>query len=151
MKNICKFFFLALGVYTSAFSQITEITKLPVQDISQSIQESTPLWLSENEIIIFFVNESKDTIFSTRSTNRGKNWSQPQVVQVVQLVIPQDALHLTAIRKSTGKIFLAWSILNESMKLIFSNDNGISWSNPISILGGGSPAVFMKSSSLSGL
>ena len=96
MKSIYKIFLLALGVYTSAFSQITEITRLPVQDISQSIKESAPVWLSENEIIIFYVNESKDTIYSTRSTTRGKNWSQPQVVQVVQLVNPQDALHLTA-------------------------------------------------------
>jgi hypothetical protein len=146
MKNLYKFFFLALGVYSSAFTQITEITRLPVQDFSQSIQESTPLWLSDNEIIIFYVNESKDTIFSTRSTNRGKNWNQPQVVHVVQLVNPQDALYITAIRKSTGRIFLAWSVLNESMKLIFSNDNGISWSNPISILGGGTLPSFTKSS-----
>ena len=41
MKSIYKIFLLALGVYTSAFSQITEITRLPVQDISQSIKEST--------------------------------------------------------------------------------------------------------------
>ena len=41
MKSIYKIFLLALGVYTYAFSQITEITRLPVQDISQSIKEST--------------------------------------------------------------------------------------------------------------
>lgn len=41
MKSIYKIFLLALGVYTSAFSQITEISKLPVQDFSQSIEEST--------------------------------------------------------------------------------------------------------------
>jgi|WetSurMetagenome_2_1015567.scaffolds.fasta_scaffold82931_3 hypothetical protein len=39
MKNLYKFF-LALGVYTSAFSQITEITRLPVQDFSQSIKKA---------------------------------------------------------------------------------------------------------------
>jgi ABC-type amino acid transport system permease subunit len=39
MKSIYKIFLLALGVYTSAFSQITEITRLPVQDISQSIKD----------------------------------------------------------------------------------------------------------------
>jgi hypothetical protein len=146
MKNICKFFFLALGVYTSAFSQITEITKLPVQDISQSIKESAPVWLSENEIIIFYVNQTMDTIFSTKSTNRGKSWGELNVIQTVQLIYPQEALYLSAMRNSTGRIFLAWSVLSESMKLIFSNDNGINWSNPINILGGGSPTVFTKSS-----
>jgi hypothetical protein len=52
MKNLYKFF-LALGVYTTVFSQRPEIKRLPVQEISQSIQESTPVWLSENEIIIY--------------------------------------------------------------------------------------------------
>ncbi|MDH3268015.1 MAG: glycoside hydrolase, partial [Ignavibacteria bacterium] len=137
---------LALSVCFISFPQISEITRLSVQNPSQSIKESAPVWLSENEIIIFYVNESKDTIFSTRSTNRGKNWDQPKVVQTVQLIYPQDALYLTALRKSTGRIFLAWSVLNESMKLIYSNDNGNSWLNPISILGGGSLPVFTKSS-----
>ena len=41
MKSIYKIFLLALGVYTSAFSQITEIIKLPVRDISQLLKEST--------------------------------------------------------------------------------------------------------------
>ena len=146
MKNICKFFFLALGVYTSAFAQITEITKLPVQDISQSIKESAPVWLSENEIIIFYVNQTMDTIFSTKSTNRGKSWGQPNVIQTVQLIYPQEALYLTVMRNSAGRIFLAWSVLSESMKLIYSNDNGISWSEANSILGGGTPSSLIKSS-----
>ncbi len=84
--------------------------------------------------------------FLRRVPDRGKNWSQPKVVQVVQLANPQDALHLTARRKSTGRIFLAWSVLNESMKLIHSNNSGNTWSNPISILGAGSIAAFTKSS-----
>ncbi|MBV6420687.1 MAG: hypothetical protein DAHOPDDO_01944 [Ignavibacteriaceae bacterium] len=36
MKIICKFL-LALWVYLPVFAQITEISKLPVQDNSQSI------------------------------------------------------------------------------------------------------------------
>jgi hypothetical protein len=40
MKSIYKIFLLALGVYKSAFSQITEITRLPVQDFSQSIKKA---------------------------------------------------------------------------------------------------------------
>jgi len=40
MKNLYKFF-LALGVYSTVFSQIPEIKRLPVQEISQSIIEST--------------------------------------------------------------------------------------------------------------
>jgi len=40
MKSIYKIFLLALGVYTSAFAQITEVTRLPVQEISQSINQA---------------------------------------------------------------------------------------------------------------
>jgi hypothetical protein len=43
MKNLYKFF-LALGVYSTVFSQIPEIKRLPVQEISQSNQKNdTPL------------------------------------------------------------------------------------------------------------
>jgi hypothetical protein len=148
MKNICKFFFLALGVYTSAFSQITEITKLPVHDISQSITESAPVWISENEITIFYVDQEMDTIFSTKSTDRGISWNEPKVVQEINLLTIQDAIYLTALKTISGRILLAWSIMNESMKLIFSDDLGESWSEPLSILGGGSQPIFQKSSRL---
>jgi hypothetical protein len=129
------------------FSQITEVTKLPVQDISQSIKESAPVWLSENEIIIFFVNETKDTIFSTRSLDRGESWQNPKVVQEVNLLTNQEALYLSSIKTNTGRILLAWTVLSESMKIIYSDDKGEIWSQPISILGGGPHPTFQKSSS----
>ena len=56
MKSIYKIFLLALGVYTSAFSQITEITRLPVQDISQSIKESVSV---SNKKLKSILNEFK--------------------------------------------------------------------------------------------
>ena len=52
MKSICKIFLLALGVYTSAFSHITEITRLPVQDISQSFKESANLFFLKLKTIV---------------------------------------------------------------------------------------------------
>ena len=104
MKSIYKIFLLALGVYTYAFSQITEITRLPVQDISQSIKESAPVWLSENEIMIFYVNQTQDTIFSAKSTNRGSSWQQPKVTQVINLLTNQELLHLAALRTSSGRV-----------------------------------------------
>lgn len=142
MKNTLRFL-LALWVYTYAFAQITEVAKLPVQDIAQSIKESAPVWISENEIIIFFVNQKMDTIYSSRSTDRGKSWQDPVMIQEVNKLTIQDAIYLTALRISSGRILLAWSIRNESMKLIYSNDNGKNWSLPVDILGGGIP-VFQK-------
>jgi len=148
MKSIYKIFLLALGVYTSAFSQITEITRLPVQDISQSIFESVPIWLSSNEILIFYLNETRDTIFSTKSTHGGISWSQPKVIAEVNITPYQSSSYLSGLKSSTGRVFLAWSIYDESMKLIYSDDNGESWSDPISIPGGGGIPALQKKSSL---
>lgn len=52
MKSIYKIFLLALGVYTYAFSQITGITRLTVQDFSQSIIESAPSVLMKLKTIL---------------------------------------------------------------------------------------------------
>ncbi|MBK9098489.1 MAG: T9SS type A sorting domain-containing protein [bacterium] len=145
MKNILKFL-LALGVCTSAFAQIKEVTRLPVQDISQSIKESAPVWISEDEIIIFYVNPEMDTIFSSKSTDRGISWQDPKVVQEINLLTIQDAIYLTALKTISGRILFAWSVMNESMKLIYSDNLGESWSEPLSIMGGGSQPVFQKSS-----
>jgi len=127
MKNLYKFF-LALGVYSTVFSQIPEITRLPVQDVSQSIKESAPVWLSENEIMIFYVNETKDTIYSTKSTNRGVSWSDPVSIQHINLLTNQEEIYLSALKLNSGRMLLTWSIRTESMKLIYSDDAGISWS-----------------------
>ncbi len=59
----------------------------------------------------------------------------------------QQFIYLTALQSQTGRLLLAWSIRGESMKLIYSDDKGVSWSDPLSILGGGNFPVLQKSSS----
>jgi len=128
MKNIYRFF-LALGVYSTVFSQIPEITRLPVQDISQSIIESAPVWLSENEIMIFYVNETKDTIFSTRSTNRGTSWSEAKFqFEVDSALASTDLNYTTAIKTNSGRIIFAWSVIGIGAHITYSDDNGNTWS-----------------------
>jgi hypothetical protein len=146
MKNIYKFF-LALGVCTSAFSQITEITKLPVQDISQSIKESAPVWLSENEIMIFYVNQTKDTIFSTKSTNRGDSWNQQKFqFKLDSLAQIHDLLYPTAVKTRSGRLIFAWSVFGIGAHLTYSDNNGENWS-PVQIIYNGepNPTLFDKS------
>ncbi len=134
MKSIYKIFLLALGVYSSAFAQITEITRLPVQEISQSIKESAPVWLSENEIIFFMLTQTKDTIFSTKSTNRGGSWSQPVFqFEVDSSLISQDLLYPTALKTRSGRLIFAWSVFGIGAHLTYSDNNGESWS-PIQII-----------------
>ena len=57
MKIIYKLFLLALSVYTFSAAQIADITRLSVQNPSQSLIEPLPAWLSENEILIFYIND----------------------------------------------------------------------------------------------
>ena len=138
MKNLYKFL-LALAVQISVFAQIAEITRLPVQDISQSIKESVPVWLSENEIMIFYVNETKDTIFSTQSTNRGLNWSQPKFQFKVELLQQtQELIYPAVLKTKSGRLIFAWSVLNKGINLTYSDDNGEIWL-PIQIIYGTGP------------
>lgn len=148
MKTIYKIILLALTVYSSANPQITEIARLPVQNPSQSIKESVPVWLTANEIIIFYLSETRDTIFSTKSTNGGVSWGQRKVISVVNITLYQNLSFLSGLKSSTGRVFLVWSIYDDSMKLIYSDDSGENWSDPISILGGGGIPALQKKSSL---
>lgn len=129
MKSIYKIFLLALLVYISAFSQIMEITRLPVQDISKSIKESAPIWISENKIMIFYVSETKDTIYSTISTDQGINWAQPKYQFNVELLQhTQELIYLSVLKTKSGRLILTWSVIDEGINLTFSDDNCNSWS-----------------------
>lgn len=135
MKNLYKFL-LALAVQISVFAQIAEITRLPVQDISQSIKESAPVWLSENEIMIFYVNQTKDTIFSTRSTNQGQAWSPPKFQFKVELLLQtQELIYPAVLKTKSGRLIFAWSVLNEGINFSYSDDNGNTWSSTQVIFG----------------
>ncbi len=131
---------------STVLSQINDITRLPVQNKFHIIKESVPLWITENEMMIFYVSTGNDTIYSTKSLDRGINWVRPTAVQLTELLNYQEKVYLTALRSNSGRIFLAWSIRGDSMKLTFSDDNGETWAIPISILGGSSVPGISKNS-----
>ncbi|RQW79610.1 MAG: exo-alpha-sialidase, partial [Geobacter sp.] len=172
MKSIYKIFLLALGVYTSAFSQITEITRLPVQDISQSnhtaqrktkrfvsisilfsivmivqvfaqtepikdfprayesqeINNLTPVWISDNEILILYQNSTYDTIFSRRTTNLGNTWSQQKVEQTIDVPDPYFS-DMYLYKTLNGRLLLFWKLNISSINCSYSDNNGIDWIN----------------------
>jgi hypothetical protein len=134
-----KFLLLISILFTAGqlFSQITEVTKLPVQNSSQAIKESTPVWLSNQEAMIFYVNQTMDTIYSAKSTNRGLNWSQPKL-QFKLDSLSQELIYISALKTKTGRLVLAWSVLYEGINITYSDDNGETWS-PIQIIYGTGP------------
>ena len=97
MKNILLFLFLSFIVIAQPqlFSQVSDIVHLPTQNHNQSITESTPILIFENEILILYVNPSMDTIYSTYSDDRGESWGIHKIVQTVKLENQsQDLLYL---------------------------------------------------------
>jgi hypothetical protein len=118
----------------------------PFRDISQSIKESAPVWLSENEIIIFYLNQTKDTIFSTKSFNQGLNWEIPPKFQFkVQLLVQnQGLIYPAALKTKSGRLVIAWSVINEGINLAYSDDNGVTWSPIQIIIGTGTLSGYEK-------
>jgi BNR repeat-like domain/Secretion system C-terminal sorting domain len=138
-QNYC-FLFLFILFSIIIHPQIKDITKLPTQNSSQFIKESACVWLTDNEIIIFYLSAANDTLYSTFSTDRGKYWNLPAVVYSFQTP-GQYGIYLNALRTSSGRIIVTWSIYGDGMQVIFSDDKGKSWSLPQTILGVGGPLV----------
>jgi hypothetical protein len=148
MKNLIHVWVMSVIIFSQLhlFAQLNDITHLPNQNPSQSILESAPVWISENEILIFYVTPTLDTIYSTKSNDRGLTWGEPEFVQLVNRLIFQESIYLTAARSNTGRILLAWSVITESLKLVYSDDFGATWSVPKTILGGGTVPSTLKNS-----
>ena len=92
MRNYILFLLLCILAIPKLhlFAQLDDITRLPVQDIAGTLLESAPVIISENEVIIFYVNAAKDTIFSTTSRDGGGNWEFPKAVIAVELDLYQS-------------------------------------------------------------
>ena len=75
--------YIILFFISTTHPQISDIARLPVQNSYQSIKESAPILISENEIIIFYVSHTLDTIYSTFSDDRGESWGILKRVQTV--------------------------------------------------------------------
>ena len=128
---------LSLLFTANLHSQITDITRLPVQNSSQSIEISSPIWITENEVMINYTDPYRDTIYSVKSFNRATTWDEPKVMRVINYHrnYPEDFPYLSSLRTSNGRMLLAWSDQNPTMTLIYSDDNGKTWSEPIEIEG----------------
>ena len=76
MKSyIILFLFILVSFSSIVFSQNNDIQLYPFSDDSSSITETTPIYLSDTQIILFFCNPQNDTIFISTTNNGGTNWS----------------------------------------------------------------------------
>ncbi len=139
--------FFTLTFVVTAFGQVDDFIHLPVNYPSSQIVESYPIVINESKFLIAYVNDSYDTIFATISEDKGTSWSEPNIVAITSLVSNiQNSIYLTGLKTATGRIIIAWSILEEAMYITYSDNDGLSFSEPIRILGGG-PSPSYKNNS----
>jgi len=149
MKSIyyLVFLYIALFFISTTLPQIDDITRLPVQNPGQSISESTPVVISDNEILVFYVNETKDSIFSTRTTDGGATWLESKFVHKAEPHYSYRPIYLSSLKTTTGRLLLTWADWSEGgMWIIHSDDKGESWSDPLNILGGGGNIPLQRNS-----
>ena len=146
MKILIYIFLTVLA--SNIYSQISDITRLPGQDEDKEYFESTPAVISENEILIFFCTghsknidfqlRANDTLYYCKTNDGGANWSSPVYIKELGNTSYLRDWYLTSLVTSNGRILLVWADWNiRKIALIYSDDNAVSWSEPILINGGG--------------
>jgi len=127
-------FSIILILIAQIFPQLESIKEFPKEYESQEIRELTPVWISENEILVFYTIPTLDTIYSRRTTNRGHTWSAQKFEQIVEEP-EMVSFDLAVYKTSTGRILIVWNSISYLISCTYSDDNGYNWVNPIHIPG----------------
>ena len=106
-KNIQLIIFFSLYLTTQVFAQLETIKEFPRTYESQEIFDLTPVWISNNEILVFYKNSTKDTIFSRRTSNSGQTWSNQKFEQAGE-EINAFYYHMYLFKTSTGRLLFFW-------------------------------------------
>jgi hypothetical protein len=124
-----KFFtFLITLVLLNQLSLISQVDKfINVPTHYPELKESFPIVINENEFLVFYINLSQDSIFSIRTRNKGSTWENPVFVHKVNLIHEQAFVNLAGLKTNSGRLLLAWSAFRDSISIIRSDDNGVSW------------------------
>ena len=135
MKKIISITILLLTLpIAQIVGQLESIKEFPKQYESQEIKELTPIWISENEILVFYKNSTLDTIFSRRTTNLGQTWGNQKFEQVVES--PDATISgMCLFKTSSGRLLFFWASTGEAINCSYSDDNGNSWINAQQIPG----------------
>ncbi|HSW53960.1 MAG TPA: T9SS type A sorting domain-containing protein [Ignavibacteriaceae bacterium] len=132
MMKLSVIFTLLFAVNLS--SQISDVTRFPHQNKEQQYFESSPVVISEDELMLFYLNPiGPDTLYYSRTKDAGLTWSNPQVITGLGWRASNSPRFLTSLKTSTGRIILAWTDYTQGrIVTIHSDDNALSWSDRIS-------------------
>jgi len=161
MKSLKLYLFLALIISVSPkyLPQISDITRLPVQNKNEKYLESAPIAVTNTELLVFFatnrsyadpyIHLENDTIFSIRSFDGGITWQKPEFIfEIIKSYSSvYDPYYLSSLKTSNGRIVLCWVDRPiGKIAIIHSDDNGYSWSDTIQVKGGGSSNYLQRAS-----
>ena len=105
LLRLIIFLFYLLSI--QLFAQLDAIKEFPRAYDSQEIWDLTPVWISNNEILVFYKNSTKDTIFSRRTTNLGQSWSN-QKFEIAGEEINAFYYDMYLFKTSTGRLLFFW-------------------------------------------
>ena len=117
-----------------AFAQMETIKDFPRAYESQEIWDLTPVWISNNEILVFYKNSTKDTIYSRRTTNSGQTWSNQKFEKAGE-GINDFYYDMCSFKTSTGRLLFFYISTEQRINCYFSDNNGISWMEATPITG----------------
>ena len=125
-------FFMVLTI--QVFAQLESIKEFPRAYESQEIWDLTPVWISNNEILVFYKNSTRDTIFSRRTTDLGQSWSNQKFEQAGEEI---NAFYydMCSFKTSTGRLLFFYVSADFEIRCYFSDNNGISWVEATPITG----------------
>ena len=133
MKNfISTTVFLCLIFIIQIFAQLETIKEFPKAYDAQEIWDLTPVWISENEILVFYKNSTRDTIFSRRTTNLGQTWST-QKLELAGEEINTFYYTMNCYKISNDRLLFFWTSNNGELYCIYSDDNGSNWIDTVHI------------------
>ncbi len=127
MKSIIttSVLFILLSVL-QAFPQMESMKEFPRAYESQEIWDLTPVWISNNEILVFYKNSTRDTIFSRRTTNSGESWTNQKFEQAGGQI---NAFYfdMCLFKTSSGRLLFFYTFADQGVNSYFSDNNGINW------------------------
>jgi hypothetical protein len=139
---------MLVSLSSIVFAQNNDIQLFPFSNDSLSVTETSPIYLSDTEIIIFFCNKQNDTIFISRTTNGASSWSVPEFVIESGITGASPLIYLSSLITPSNRIILSWSVVSVGIFSIYSDNFGFSWSQPVLILGGGNTAASRRNYNL---
>ena len=119
-------------------AQINTSQRFPEQNEYLNNDESSILQTTNGDLLMFWYVRYDDKIFYSRSTNQGTTWQETKIAAVNVEYDDYYKVDLNTFMFDNGRILLSYkgyiivsTVYTQVYLLKYSDDNGITWSDPI--------------------